>query len=215
MARENPTSGASVTAAVRATPVQHDENQDNLVIVRSRTEPAHFAEIYDRHAAAIHGYLARRIGNARAEDLTADTFLTAFNSRGRYDPQQDNARPWLYGIATNLLRRERRSEVRQYRALARTGIDPVDAGEADSVVARVAAAGATRQLAAALASLSGGERDVLLLIAWEELSYADVARALDIPIGTVRSRLHSARTRMRSAVSHLISPDHQEHDVKE
>jgi RNA polymerase sigma factor (sigma-70 family) len=176
---------------------------DNALIERSWTAPAEFAGIFDRHATAIHRYLARRVGGSVAEDLTAETFLVAFRQRHRYELNHPDARWWLYGIATNLVHRHRRAEVRQYRALARTGIDPVVDNDAERVVARVTAVAATRRLAEVLAGLSAGERDVLLLVAWGELGYAEIARALNIPIGTVRSRLHSARGRLRKALADL------------
>ena len=201
-----------MTAAIRPTAAATERpgDDDASVIRASRPDPELFAEIFDRHAPAVHGYLVRRVGVVLAEDLTSETFLVAFRQRDRYrqaqrqdqDQTRASARPWLLGIATNLLRRERRSEVRQYRAFARTGVDPATTGcgEADLVVARVTATAMTRQLAAALGKLSTAERDVLLLVAWGELSYADVATALGIPTGTVRSRLHAARRRMRAAI---------------
>src|SRR5215813_1966365 len=117
---------------------------DGALIERSRTEPECFAEIFDRYATAVHRYLARRIGPSAADDLMAETFLIAFRQRDRYDTGQPDARPWLFGIASNLLRRERRAEVRQYRAFARTGIDPVGQHSEDDVVARVVAVTAQR-----------------------------------------------------------------------
>jgi RNA polymerase sigma factor (sigma-70 family) len=176
---------------------------DSTLIGRSLTAAEEFAAVFDRHASAVHRYIARRIGAAVADDLTAETFLVAFRQRQRYDLSQPDARPWLYGIATNLLHRHRRTEVRQYRALARTGVDPATEPDAERVVARVAATAASRRLAAVLAKLPAGERDVLLLVAQEELGYADVARALDIPISTVRARLHSARKRLRAKLADL------------
>src|SRR3954453_11752372 len=109
---------------------------DATVIERSRADVAEFATVYDRHAATIHRYLSRRAGGQLADDLTGETFLIALRQRQRYDLNQRNALPWLYGIATNLLRRHRRAEVRQYRAFARTGVDPVTESHADAVSAR-------------------------------------------------------------------------------
>ncbi len=182
---------------------------DPAVIEASLTDPERFAEIFDRHAGAVHRHLARRVGYAVADDLTAETFLVAFRCRGRFDRAHEDARPWLYGIATNLLRRYRRAEVRGYRALARTGLDPLTDADVDGIVDRVVATSAARRLGAVLAGLPARERDVLLLIAWEDLTYTQVAQALRIPVGTVRSRLHSARTRLRAALAdlHLIDPE--------
>jgi RNA polymerase sigma factor (sigma-70 family) len=180
-------------------------DDDHELIRLSHARPDVFGRIFDRYAAVVHRYLARRVGPALADDLTAETFLIAFRSRDRYDTAHPDALPWLYGIAANLLRGHQRTELRQYRALARTGIDPVLAGRVhadhgDRVTARVTAAGHVRALAGVLARLSAGEREVLTLVSQAQLSYPEVARALGIPIGTVRSRLHSARARIRKAL---------------
>lgn len=168
-------------------------------------DPEAFAGLFDRHARTVHRYLARRAGVAAAEDLLAQTFLVAFETRHRYDATRADALPWLYGIATNVLRRARRDEVRLYRALARTGLDPDVACPADGVAERLDARARTAALAGALDGLSAGDRDVLLLVAWGGLGQDEVARALDLPVGTVKSRLHRARARLRAAAT-----DHQE-----
>jgi len=183
---------------------------DSDLIGQSVQDGERFAGIFDRHAATVHRYLSRRVGRSLADDLTAETFLVAFRQRERYDTRHPDARPWLYGIATNLLRRSQRAEIRQYRALARTGLDPVGQHGEDDVVARVVASAAHRRLAAVLAKLPAGERSTLLLVAWEQLTYEEVARALDVPVGTVRSRLHSARKRIRAALGDLDPNTHGE-----
>jgi len=139
---------------------------DATLIERSLAEPEVFAVLFDRYAADIHHYAARRLGASAADDLVAETFLAAFRRRSGYDTGRSQARPWLYGIAATLIARQRRSEQRLYRALARTGLDPLPEPIADQVVRRVAAQGQQRHLAAALAGLSGAEREVLLLLAW-------------------------------------------------
>ncbi|MFI6462225.1 RNA polymerase sigma factor [Streptomyces sp. NPDC050528] len=177
------------------------DGDDAEVVARSLEQPEVFALLYDRYAADIHRYAARRLGDGAADDITADTFLTAFRIRSRYDLTRANARPWLYGIAGNLIGRQRRTEVRALKALARTGHDAVAASWGDSWVeetdSRIAAQG---PLAGALAALSAGDRNVLLLVAWADLTYQEVAEALDIPVGTVRSRLNRARRKVRSAL---------------
>lgn len=173
---------------------------DAAEIELSLLHPERFAVIFDRYAGQVHRYAARRLGPAAADDIVADVFLIAFRRRSRYDTSRASARPWLYGIATNLISRHRRSEVRMYRALARTGLDPVVEPDADRVADSVSAAAAGQQLATALAQLSTGDRHTLLLVAWADLSYEEVATALDIPIGTVKSRLHRARATVRSAL---------------
>lgn len=119
----------------------------------------------------------------------------------RYDLTRPDARPWLYGIATNLARQHQRAEIREYRLRASVGVEPDPVGHADQVAAQVTAQATRRMLAAALAGLGTGDREVLLLIAWEDLSYDETARALDIPIGTVRSRLSRARRQLRAALT--------------
>jgi RNA polymerase sigma factor (sigma-70 family) len=172
---------------------------DARLIERSERHPEAFAGLYDRHAPSIHRYVARRLGDQAADDVVAETFLAAFRRRDRYDPARPDARPWLYGIAANLIGKHRRAETRMLRALARTGTDPVT-DAMDRVDARVSAAAASRPLAGALADLAPGDRDVLLLVAWADLSYEQVAEALTIPVGTVRSRLHRARRKVREAL---------------
>jgi RNA polymerase sigma factor (sigma-70 family) len=177
---------------------------DAAIMERSARDPETFAVLYDRHAAALHRYVARRLGEGAADDLVAETFLAAFRNRSRFDPAARDARPWLYGIASNLIGKHTRSELRMLRAYARTGTDPVLTQSAvtldDGVAARVDSSAAARELARALATLSAGDRQVLLLIAWADLSYAEAATALAIPVGTVRSRLNRARGKLRAAL---------------
>jgi RNA polymerase sigma factor (sigma-70 family) len=173
---------------------------DAAVIEQSWHEPEAFAELYDRHAGLIHRYVTRRLGDGAADDVVAETFLVGFRGRHGYDLSRSDARPWLYGIAANVIGRHRRAEARMWRALARTGADPPAEGHADRIDHRVSAATVRRELAGALAGLAAGDRDVLLLIAWADLSYDEVAVALDIPAGTVRSRLNRARRKVRDAL---------------
>lgn len=157
--------------------------------------------IFDRYATRLHGYVARRLGPDTADDIVAETFLVAFRRRDGYDLAHPNAAPWLFGIATNLIGARRRAEARMYRAYARTGIDPLaDESHDQRIVEVVSAQAQGGRLAAALATLSKRERDVLLLHTWGDLSYEETADALAIPIGTVRSRLHRARKRVREAL---------------
>jgi RNA polymerase sigma-70 factor (ECF subfamily) len=174
---------------------------DAAVIESSWLEPERFAVLFDRHAPHIHRYLARRAGRQVADDLVAETFLTAFAKRDRYDLGYSDARPWLYGIATNLVGQHRRDEARQYRIRQGAVAGPEVPDHADRVAAGVTAQAMRAQLDAALAVLPAGDRDVLLLIAWEQLTYQEVSRALAIPAGTVRSRLHRARTRVRQVLA--------------
>jgi RNA polymerase sigma factor (sigma-70 family) len=171
---------------------------DASLIERSRAQPELFATIFDRHADRLRGYVARRLGLDAADDIVADTFLVAFRRRDGYDVSRTNAAPWLFGIATNLIGAHRRAETRKYRAYARSGLDPLCSEAHDQrVVDAVTAQAEGARLAAALAALRKRDRDALLLHVWGELSYEETARALAIPLGTVRSRLHRARRKLR------------------
>ena len=145
---------------------------DAAVIEVSRAEPDRFASLFDRHAPYIHRYLARRVGTQAADDLVAETFLVAFRKRTGYDPRFPDARPWLYGIATNLIAQHRREEARQFRLRQAAGPAPVAHDWAERSVANVTAQSLRVPLARALARLARPDRDVLLLVAWEQLRAA-------------------------------------------
>ncbi|MBB4914874.1 RNA polymerase sigma factor [Streptosporangium saharense] len=170
---------------------------DSAVIARSRQEPEVFAEIFRRHAPEIKRFVIRRLGLDDAEDVVAETFLTAFRQRGRYDLARHSALPWLYGIATNLVGRHKRTEARQLNLLARTGVDPVTEPFTSRSDERLSAQAVQRNLAAALVALPAGHRDVLLLVTWGGLTYTETAEALGIRVGTVRSRVNRARAKIR------------------
>ena len=158
-----------------------------------------FVAVFDTHFPALHGYLRRRLGEPLAEELAAETFARAFDARHEYDPGRAGVRAWLHGIAANLVSGHFRSEGRRLRAYARAAaqVEPTTpAATPDRADAHVAAAG----LSAALAELRPEERDVLLLFAWAELDYEEIAAALGVPVGTVRSRLHRGREKLRAAL---------------
>ncbi|MEV3926921.1 RNA polymerase sigma factor [Actinomadura coerulea] len=178
---------------------------DAEVIRHSLTDPESFAVLFERYGRQIHRYAARRLGAQAAEDIVAETFFAAFRQRASYDLAQPVARPWLYGIGTNLIARHRRAEERMYRALQRTGLDPLPEPLAEAVVRRVDAQVEDRRLAGVIAALHRRDRDVLLLFAWAELGYEEVAAALDIPVGTVRSRLNRARRKIRGVLGDAVS----------
>jgi RNA polymerase sigma factor (sigma-70 family) len=159
---------------------------DAQAIRRSLAEPAAFETVFERHFQAVHAFAQRRVGLDLAEEVAAETFARGFDGRARYDADHADALPWLLGIASNVMRRHWRSERRRLAAYARAvrhdppAAEPDDAGEAMAAVAR----------------LPRRQREVLLLYAWADLSYEQVARALELPPGTVRSRLARARTRL-------------------
>jgi len=180
-------------------PLGDDDAPDEALIRRSLQNSECFAVIFDRHARAIYRYLSRRVGPA-ADDLLGETFLAAFRSRATYIPDRALVRPWLFGIATNVLRHHARVEERRYRALSRLTPEAPEVLMADNAVIRVDAQALRGELSRVLASLAAGDRDVLLLAAWADLSYGEIATVLEIPVGTVRSRLNRARRITRSSL---------------
>ncbi len=167
---------------------------DAELIERSLGDAASFAFIFDRHYRAIHRFLSGRVGSELGNDLASETFAIAFRGRVGYDRSREDARPWLYGIAANLLRSHRRSEERRLRAYARAAAPEFaqpapSTGELDEA------------LAAALLALSEQERDLILLYAWAELSYEQLAEALTLPLGTVRSSLARTRAKLRARLA--------------
>lgn len=170
---------------------------DAEIFQRSIRDPDAFREIFERHASAVHAYARKRIGMA-GEEILAQTFLTAFEKRGRFDLSYGSARPWLLGIATNIIRHHLREEREHLRALGRVAREQPEAPVDD--VARLDAQRMKPQIIAALLSLSDEDRETFLLLALGQLTYEEVASALRIPIGTVRSRIHRSRTHLRERV---------------
>lgn len=169
---------------------------DAEVIYESLTRPALFAELYDRHHAVIHRFVARRVDRDVADDLASETFLVAFEQRRRFDSRRDDALPWLYGIVTNLLHRHRRTEARAWKASRAFDVEPwseIDDG-------RLQAEMTVKRMAEVIRRMPQRDRDALLLYAWGDLGYEGVAQALGVPVGTVRSRLNRARRTLRTAI---------------
>ncbi len=173
---------------------------DAEIITRSLDDPEQFSALFDRYAATLYRYVSFRLGRELAEDLVGETFLIAFRRRHTYDIAYRDARPWLLGIATKLITGHRRSEVSRYRALERQSpAQPVE-GPEEAIARDMTARGSRTALLDALAKLSRGDRDVLLMVAWSDMTYDEAARALGIPVGTVKSRLNRARRKVRHAL---------------
>ena len=171
---------------------------DAAVIAASLDDPEAFGALFDRHATVVFRYLVRRVGVDEADGLLGEVFRIAFEKRATYDVARPNARPWLYGIATNLLARHRRREARRYHAMARVLTQSRPAADATEAIAdAVDAQDLWPRVAQVLGALPAPERDALVLYVWEELSYDEIAAALDVPVGTVRSRLNRARLTLR------------------
>jgi RNA polymerase sigma factor (sigma-70 family) len=162
-------------------------------------EAAAFRDVFERHHVEIRRYLRHRVADATvAEDLAAETFARAFAARNAFADRGHGVRPWLFQIATNLLRDELRARARRRTLSERLR------GERPAPVCLPT--GSDPELAAALATLRRDELDVLLLFAWAELSYDEIAAALGVPVGTVRSRLSRARARLRSELAVPAAP---------
>lgn len=166
--------------------------------VQATADTAHFEELFDRHARELLRYCFRRTADAAlAEDAVSIVFLEGW--RRRADLRRDtDARPWLYGIATNVVRQQWRSRRRHAAAVARIAAERMAGPPTAELVERQEE---MRAVLASIAQLPSREQDVLALCVWSNLSYEEAAGALGIPVGTVRSRLSRARARLRDASS--------------
>ena len=159
-----------------------------------------FDQVFKGEYAPLRGYVYRRLGSSAADEVAAETFAIAYRRWGDVDPARP-VRPWLYGIAANLLRHHWRKERRMLRAYARSEPGLLSEQDEDESVERADAKAQGRALAAALAGLRPVEREILLLHAWADLTDAEIAEALSLPVGTVKSRLHRTRERMRNRLA--------------
>ncbi len=191
--------GTRVQGAIHLDSASARRATDAEVISASLDRPELFEEIFGRHFDVIYRHVARRVGPDTAADIAADVFERAFATRQRYKTAFTSARPWLFGITANLLRqhyrKHRRATMAYWKATGRESWESSD--DTDQADRRVDAESMARNLEHGLAKLRPSERDVLLLYAWSDMSYPEIALALGIPIGTVRSRLARARARLR------------------
>jgi RNA polymerase sigma factor (sigma-70 family) len=176
-------------------------------------EPEAFGLLYERHARSIYNYLFRRCADwALAEDLTSVVFLEAYRRRADVELGEGKVLPWLFGVATNVVRNQRRSLRRHKAALRRLPPPGHEESPADDAAARLDAQREMRATLAALRRLPRRDLDVVALCVWSELSYEDAAAALGVPVGTVRSRLSRARARLAelaAAHGHELDVTHE------
>jgi RNA polymerase sigma-70 factor (ECF subfamily) len=174
------------------------ESSDAEIVRASVARPELFETIFNRHHRRIWAYLARTAGRDCADELAGDVFVSAFAQRERYDAARGSVVGWLYGIAANLSRTRFRTRARASRALARIAAQDVGPPSAiDDVEAALDGESALARVQAALAALPVGDRELITLVAWERLSYVEIAEVLGLELGTVRSRLSRARRRLR------------------
>jgi RNA polymerase sigma factor (sigma-70 family) len=178
---------------------------DAEVVRASIGDPSRFGELFDRYSDDILRYTSARLGSDLAEDVTAETFLAAFRARGRYDLSRENARPWLYGIAIRQIGKRARAERRYRQALSRVHAETVTADFGDRVADRVTAERLRPRLSAVLSGLSRQDRELLLLVAWAQLTYEESAQALGLSTSAVKARLHRIRARARRALGETSS----------
>lgn len=171
-----------------------------------------FGQVFDEHAPTIYRYVARRVGAQAAEDVTADVFCSAYAGAATFDPGRGTPIAWLMGITTNALANHWRREQRYLSAIAEVGIDPLRTDAVPSAERGASATVETQAVARVLTELPDGEREALMLYAWADLGYGDIAAALGIPIGTVRSRIARARQRLRDELQNTTG-DHRNEET--
>lgn len=176
------------------------DQTDAMIIERSVYAPELFGAIFGRHVIEVHGYLSRRTGSDIADGLVGDVFRIAFENRSRYRPERPSALPWLYGIAANVLRQHRRTEHRRLRLVDKLTGEEAGLNADDDESSRSRARDEVAMVVEVLGALPEAELEALLLYAWEDLSYEEIATAQDVPVGTVRSRLNRARKRIRERI---------------
>lgn len=177
------------------------EVSDSHLIVASIADPGRFGVIFERHFPAVFAFVAASTPVDKAEDIAAEVFVRAFRQRDRYNSDYTSAKPWLFGIAAHLIADHYRNQARQNRAYRRVfARDTGDTGFEDEAVVRIDAEAVSPLLHKALRSLRPQERAVVILFVVENMSYAEIAAALEIPVGTVRSRLSRARSRLGNLI---------------
>lgn len=177
------------------------ELSDAAVIAESWSSPEVFGVVFDRHFVAVHRYLGRRLSTADADELAGEVFRIGFEKRRGFDPSYESALPWLYGITSNLVLKHHRRESRSMRALGREHrtLQPlhVDGNSEVLVDGRIDAIRSHTRVVHELKRLATDERELLLLAAFADLSYRELAEATGLPEGTVRSKLSRTKAKLR------------------
>jgi RNA polymerase sigma factor (sigma-70 family) len=192
-----------------------ESEHDAALIRAAQSDPTAFGALFDRHFRSVYRFCGRRVGRDLAEDLAGETFRRAFEARHSYNLNESNALPWLFRIARNLVRDAIRSRAAEDRAYARlqvlAGMEPLREG--DQAPGRAEARADLARLARLLVTEPEESVDALFLHVWDGLSYLEIATALRVPVGTVRSRLSRLRDRLETSMSDG-APDRQETHLK-
>ncbi len=154
-----------------------------------------------RHAVRMTG------DRTAAEDVVSLTFLEAWRVREKVHPDGDSLRPWLLGIATNVLRNTARAARRHRAAMARLPVGESLPDFVDELVCRLADAEQLAAARAALSRLRPAEQEVFTLCVWAGLTPGEVAQALGVAPGTVRSRLSRARIKLRELAERQLAQE--------
>ena len=170
---------------------------DAELLTAAVEDPRAFLGIFERHFDAVHRFISPQLDASAAEDATAEVFVRALRGAHSYAPEVSDARPWLFGIATNVIRAELRDRYAG-RSVSLELVAPRATHASDEE--RLDEVGRLADVQKAVALLSHDEREPLLLFAWLDLTYEEIAIALDLPIGTVRSRIARARKRLGNAL---------------
>ncbi|MEU3691333.1 RNA polymerase sigma factor [Streptomyces narbonensis] len=196
-------------------------NTDTRARIRAG-DPSAFAELFDSHARSVYNHAFRLTGDwSVAEDVMAATYLEAWRLRQKVDPEGGSLRPWLLGVATNVARNHCRGNRRYRRAAsAYAAAGAAEAAMPDHASEVAGRLDDRRRIAAtlrALGTLRRTEREVLVLCLWEGLAYTEVAAALGVPVGTVRSRLSRARAKLRTGAEEELARDIRQpaHDIRQ
>jgi len=175
----------------------HEESDARLWARAEAGDGTAFGALFQRHRRSVYGYAFRQTADwSAAEEVTAVVFLEAWRRRGEVRFAGETARPWLLGVARNVLRNRWRSRRRHRDALARLGPPPAAPAHDEAVAQRVDDERRMRTVLALVRRLPADQRDALALVVWSGCSYEEAAAALGVPVGTVRSRLARARARL-------------------
>lgn len=183
---------------------RHTGQSDDDILANAQRDPAAFGTIFERHYDDIFRYARRTLPRDIAEDCASETFVIALKKRSSFKPGRGTARPWLFGICLRLIADARRTSARTSAGEKRLHVvtEMHAPNHAETIDNQSDARAAYCQLKPCLDSLKKGDREVLELYAWADMTYSDIAVALKLPVGTVRSRLNRARKKLQHA-SHL------------